>query len=334
MAFLQGAPLPDIKETTTRTQDAPGYYTNYLSGLAQAGQTAMGRTPQQMIAGLDPMQMQAYRMTPEAAGAYQPGLSAATANIAETAQGITPDKINQFMNPFTQNVVQEMARLAEQNVSRNILPSLKAGMVGSGQLGSQRYAGALGQGLAEASKTLTGQQYGALSEGYKTAVDAALKEMNLETEAAKTQANISKLAQDLGLAETGAIEKAGATQQAYNQALLDAPMKTATQAQGLLRGFTIPQTDTSTFVGPRAGAYGLSDLQQVLGLMSVLGSAKQGSPLETGLNSLFRGLGNVFKGGSPNFDQYWTNVLQSQGVQNPGGEAGGAVVDESGMGSI
>ena len=290
MAFLQGAPLPDIKETTTRTQDAPGYYTNYLSGLAQAGQTAMGRTPQQMIAGLDPMQMQAYRMTPEAAGAYQPGLSAATANIAETAQGITPDKINQFMNPFTQNVVQEMARLAEQNVSRNILPSLKAGMVGSGQLGSQRYAGALGQGLAEASKTLTGQQYGALSEGYKTAVDAALKEMGLETEAAKTQASISKLAQDLGLAETGAIEKAGATQQAYNQALLDAPMKTATQAQGLLRGFTIPQSETTTFTGPKAGAYGLSDLQQVLGLMSVLGSAKQGSPLETGLNALFKSL--------------------------------------------
>ena len=290
MSFLQGSPLPDIKETTTRAQEAPQYYTDYLSGLAGAGTTAMGRTPQQMVAGLDPMQMRAYQMTPGAAGAYQPGLSAATANIAETAQGITPDKINQFMNPFTQNVVQEMARLAEQNVGRNILPALKAGMVGSGQLGSQRYAGALGQGLAEASKTLTGQQYGALSEGFKTAVDAALKEMGLETEAAKTQANISKLAQDLGLAETGAIEKAGATQQAYNQALLDAPLRTATQAQGLLRGFTIPQTETSTFVGPRAGAYGLSDLQQVLGLMSVLGSAKAGSPLETGLNALFKSL--------------------------------------------
>jgi len=294
MAFLQGSPLPDIKETTTRTQEAPGYYTDYLSGLAQAGQTAMGRTGQQMVAGLDPLQMQTYQATPGAAGAYRPGLSAAEGNIAQTAQGITPDKINQFMNPYTQNVVQEMARLAEQNVGRNILPALKAGMVGSGQLGSQRYAGALGQGLAEASKTLTGQQYGALSEGYKTAVDAALKEMGLETEAAKTQANISKLAQDLGLAETGALEKAGATQQAYQQAILDAPLKTATQAQGLLRGFTIPQSETSTFVGPRAGAYGLSDIQQVLGLMSVLGAAKQGSPLETGLNALFRGLGRTF----------------------------------------
>lgn len=294
MSFLQGSPLPDIKETTTRAQEAPQYYTDYLTGLAGAGTTAMGRTPQQMIAGLDPMQMRAYQATPGAAAAYQPGLSAATANIAQTAQGITPEKIGQFMNPYTQNVVEEMARLAEQNVGRNILPALRAGMVGSGQLGSQRYAGALGQGLAEASKTLTGQQYGALSEGYKTAVDAALKEMGLETEAAKTQANISKLAQDLGLAETGALEKAGATQQAYQQALLDAPLKTATQAQGLLRGFTIPQTETSTFVGPRAGAYGLSDLQQVLGLMSVLGSAKAGSPLETGLNALFRGLGRTF----------------------------------------
>ena len=295
MAFLQGAPLPDIKETTTRAQEAPQYYTDYLSGLAGAGATAMGRTPQQMIAGLDPMQMRAYQATPGAAAAYQPGLAAATGNIAQTAQGITPEKIGQFMNPYTQNVVEEMARLAEQNVGRNILPALKAGMVGSGQLGSQRYAGALGQGLAEASKTLTGQQYGALSEGYKTAVDAALKEMGLETEAAKTQANISKLAQDLGLAETGALEKMGATQQAYQQALLDAPLKTATQAQGLLRGFTIPQTETTTFIGPKAGAYGLSDLSQITGLMSVLGAAKSGSPLEKALSEL----GRIVFGSSP-----------------------------------
>jgi hypothetical protein len=308
MAFTQGSPLPDIKETTTRAQEAPKYYTDYLTGLAGAGTTAMGRTPQQMIAGLDPLQMQAYQQTPGAAGAYQPGLSAATANIAETAQGITPDKINQFMNPYTQNVVQEMARLAEQNVGRNILPALKAGMVGSGQLGSQRYAGALGQGLAEASKTLTGQQYGALSEGYKTAVDAALKEMGLETEAAKTQANISKLAQDLGLAETGALEKAGATQQAYQQALLDAPLKTATQAQGLLRGFTIPQSETQTFVGPRAGAYGLSDLSQITGLMSVLGAARAGSPLESGLNALLRGLGRTFNIGGGGGGSYFLDA--------------------------
>lgn len=328
MAFTQGSPLPDIKETTTRAQEAPGYYTNYLSGLAQAGQSALGRTGQQMIAGLDPMQMQAFNLTPGAAGAYQPGLSAATANIAETAQGITPDKINQFMNPYTQNVVQEMARLAEQNIGRNILPALKAGMVGSGQLGSQRYAGALGQGLAEASKTLTGQQYGALSEGYKTAVDAALKEMGLETEAAKTQSNIAKLAQDLGLAETGALSKAGAEKQAYQQAIIDAPLKTATQVQGLLRGFTIPQSETTTFVGPRAGAYGLSDIQQILGLMSVLGAAKAGSPLEKGLSVL----GSKLFGSSPAGESIdWDAIARASAgsdIVSGGGVPGSSETDE------
>jgi hypothetical protein len=295
MSITAGSPLPDIKTTTTKAQEAPQYYTDYLTGLASAGTTAMGRTPQQMIAGLDPLQMQAYQMTPEAAASYRPGLAAAGETAASAAAGITPEKIQSFMNPYTQNVVQEMARLSEQNIQRNLLPALRGGMVGAGQLGSQRYAGALGQGLAESARTLTGQQYGALSEGYKGALDAALKEMGLETEAAKAQSGIAKTAQELGLGESKALMDQGTAMQTYQQALRDAPLKTATQAQALLRGFQVPLGETTGFVGPgQAGQYSVSPLSAVTGIMSMLGATRPGSPLDTALR---RVAGSIFGGG-------------------------------------
>jgi hypothetical protein len=333
MSITQGSPLPDITTTTTQAKTAPSYYTDYLSGLSQAGQTALSRTPGQMIAGLDPLQMRAYAELPEAAAAYQPGLSAAEQTAASAATGVSPERLASFMNPYTQNVVEEMGRLSEQNIQRNILPSLRMGMVGTGQLGSQRYAGALGQGLAEASKTLTGQQYGALSEGYKTALDAAFKEAGLERETAQTQANIAKLAQDLGLGEVGALEKAGTTRQAYEQSLLDQPLKTASQVQALLRGFDIPTSETKTVTGPgQAGQYAKSGLENISGLLSLLGAASTGTAA-TRAAGLFE---NILKALGPSVTNQvdWASILANQGVQNAGGEASGAVQTESGTGSV
>ena len=53
MAFLQGAPLPDIKTTETKTDTAPSYYTNYLTGLSTAGTNALAKSPSQSVAGED-----------------------------------------------------------------------------------------------------------------------------------------------------------------------------------------------------------------------------------------------------------------------------------------
>lgn len=280
MAITQGSPLPDITQTTTRSDTAPDYYTQYLSQLSQAGQTAMGRSPTEMVAGLTPQQLTGYQKVGEAAGAYKPGLEAAGETAAKAAAGITPERINALMNPYTSQVVDEMARLSQQNLQRNVLPTLKAGFVGTGGLGGQRYAGALGQALADTQANLTGQQYGALSKGYSESLKAALDEAQLANEAAKTQNLLAKSEQELGLTGAGALTKAGAEQQAYQQSLLDAPLKTATGAQALLRGFTIPTTQTEQFVGPRGrDYYAKSDLENVMGVLSLIGSAAGGTGL-------------------------------------------------------
>lgn len=324
MAFTQGAPLPDIKETTTTATAAPDYYTNYLSGLSQAGQTALRVPAAQGVAGLDALQTQGYEALPGAATAYRPGLSAAEQTAAQAA-GVGSEDIQRFMNPYTKNVVDEMTRLSQQNVQRNVMPMLKAGFVGSGGLGGQRYAGALGQTLGDIQSDLTGKQYGALSSGYSDALKAALSEAQLQNQVAGTQGQLARAEQELGLAGANALTKAGAEKQAYQQSILDYPLKQATNVAGLLRGFTQPTTQTQTFVGPRAGAYQKSPFEITSGLLSLLGAATTGTATDRitdFLKSLYKG-DTTTSGGNINWDEI-SKIISNEGAAygGSGGSSG------------
>jgi len=294
MAFLQGAPLPDIKTTETKTDTPPSYYTDYLTNLSGTATTALGKTPGQSVAGYDPMQNTGYGMLPTAATSYQPGLLAAQATAGQAAQGITPERIQALMNPYTSNVVNEMGRLSQQNLQQNLLPTMKAGFVGTGGLGGQRYANALGQSMSDIQAGLTGQQYGALSKGYSDALKGALDEAQLQNLAAGTQGKLAQQELEMGLTGAGALTKAGAERQGYEQSLLDQPLKTATAASGLMRNYTVPGGQTSTFTGPKAGAYQTSGLQDILGTMSAVGSVAGGTGLKT-LTGLGGDLANYLK---------------------------------------
>jgi hypothetical protein len=127
--------------------------------------------------------------------------------------------------------------------------------------------------MTDLQSNLTGQQYGALSAGYKSSVDQALQNARDQTQAGQLQSNLAKQAQDLGLTGAGALTKAGAEQQAYQQSLIDAPLKTATNASALLRGYQAPTTVTSTKSGPLSSAYYQgSPLSQVVGLGATVGA--------------------------------------------------------------
>ena len=296
MSITQGAPLPNITETTTTTQDAPQYYDQLLSGLAGAGTTALGKTPEQLVAGLDPLQTQAYNLTPEKAASYVPGMTSAAEAARTSSQGITPEMIQQFMSPYTGGVVDEMRRQSGLNVQRNLMPMLRSQFVGSGGFGGRRYAGALGQTLADTEADLLGAQTKALQSGYQTALDTAAKNVGLINQGAQTESNIANQMQALGLKETGALQAAGANQQAYQQALLDAPLKTAANVAPLLEKYKVPTGTTQTFVGPKKDLYQKSFAENVAGLASFLGAATTGTAADK-LKSLYTSLKGVLGGG-------------------------------------
>ena len=303
MSFAQGSALPDITETTNVT--TPDWYTNLANSLSTTTQNALGsttlgpdgkpvftpKTAAQGVAGLDPLQQQAYSGTTAAANAYQPGLNAAQGTANQAAQGINYGNIQAYMDPYRNNVVNEMGRLANQNYQQNVLPGLTGSFVGSGALGSQRYANAMGQSAADMQSNLTGQQYGALSAAYNNAVNAAKSQSELQNQAAITQGNLGTAAQTAGLKGTEAMNTAGARNQTYNQSLLDFPLSNATNAAGVLRGYAVPQSQT--WKGPKAGSYQMSPLQQILGVGTLLGSANNNSVLGQGVTSAANALGKI-----------------------------------------
>jgi hypothetical protein len=277
MASLgQGSPLENITTTTTQATEAPSYYTNYLSNLATAGNTATAMDPSKMVAGFTDLQKAGFSNIPTAADSYKTGLSAAEQTASTAAQGVGADQISNFMNPYTANVVEEMARLQQRNVQQNLMPALKGSFVGTGGLGGQRYANAAGQTTADLQANLTGQQTGALQKGYADAVTAAIQNAQLQNQAAQTQGILAGKEQELGLAGSKAMLDAGAQQQALEQAKIEAPLKTATNAAALMRGYTVPTATTQKYTGPIPGAYSASPLQQIAGLGALFASTGTG----------------------------------------------------------
>jgi hypothetical protein len=188
-------------------------------------------------------------------------------------------------------------------MQRNIMPQMKASFVGSGGLGGQRYANATGQALTDMQANLTGQQTGAMQKGYSDALQAAINQMQAQNQSANVQGQLAGKEQELGLTGAGALTKAGAEQQAFEQSKINAPLTNATNASNLLRGYTAPTSTTSSFTGPIAGVYSNSPLSQIAGTSALLASAFNtpaggGTPYGT---QLANWVGSLFtpKPGSP-----------------------------------
>jgi hypothetical protein len=327
MSFFQGGALPNVTETQTAKENAPDWYTNAVTGLSNVGQDYLKKTPDQLVAGYDPMQTQGYEKVAGAAGAYQPGLANATTTANAAAAGITPERLQQLMNPYTANVVQELARQSGNALQRDILPQITGGFVGSGALGSSRYAGALGQAMTDTSAKLAGEQGKLLSSGYENAVQALLKEQQNQTQAGKLQGDLATSAQTLGLNESAALRNAGAERQKYEQQKLESPLITAGNVAGLLRGYQVPKDSTQTTVKPgQQGQFGLSDFQKVGTLASLLGGADAQGNIPGFTASQSKNLRNLVGRGFKSFDDYFSNPYRNAGVL---GDNGRSVVDTS-----
>jgi hypothetical protein len=189
---------------------------------------------------------------------------------------MNPAGIQAFMNPYIQNVTNEQARLANQNFQRNVLPALGGAFVGTGGLGSQRYASALGQTGADFQANLTGQQNKSLADAYKSALDASYNQGQLQNAVAQTQGTLAGKEQEYGLKGAAANTAAGAAQQTYKQSVLDYPLTNAVNSMKFLSGLTIPQGTTKTGPGTR-DQYGLSTLDKIAGVSSLIAGGNKGA---------------------------------------------------------
>ena len=285
-SLTQGSPLPNITQTDTTTTQGPSWYNQYLQDIAGTGSSALTKatnTPQSMVAGFSPLQTTAFANAPGVATGYQTPLNTAESTATQAAEGITPGAIQSYMNPYTTNVVNEMARLSGENMNRNILPGLRAQFAGTGGYGSKRFANATGQTLADIQANLTGAQQGALSTGFTTAADLANRNAQtkiLAANALNTQAQTESTAGAQGLKD---LTDLGALQQAREQAVINAPMTAASQAGNVLSNLKVPTTVGEIKSAPVPGAYSNSPLSQIAGIASLFASNAGGTSAAGGL---------------------------------------------------
>jgi hypothetical protein len=284
--FDSQTPTPvDLKGSTVTT--APQYLTNYLTDLAKAGQGALGTTDaagtmtpytgEQLITGLPQNLQDLYKNAGTDLQRYQTPMDESLAALQGAAKGVSASDISNFYNPYEQDVVNEMSRQSQLNVQQGMLPALKAAFAGQGAFGSQRYAGALGQAMGDVQSDLYGNQAKLRSEGYKNAMDAALRERGYDIQAGQS---LYGLGQAEGQASTSGLKALGdiGTQElGYEQSKLEAPLTRAQNIAQILRGYTYPTTVNET-KQQLPTAYAPSALQQIgsLGTLVAAGSGKDG----------------------------------------------------------
>jgi hypothetical protein len=332
---MQGSPLPNITTTQNQVTSAPSWYTDYLSDLAKGVTKGVtGAT----YANTQPLQTAAFEKAAKTTNTY-PGYfdqaMQATSNVGQTditARPVDPktglpikdgeSRIEQFMNPYTTQVVDALGSLGQRNIQQFLAPQATASAVGTGQFGSKRGAEVLGQAINTGLMNTQAAQSQALQAGYSEALRAAQADQAQKLGAANQYGSLATAGQAANLADINALATMGSQQQTINQNQQLFPLTAANLGAQALRGYNVPTTVANTYTGPIPGAYSASPLAQIAGLGSIIGGVSNtpfGKAAGTALSKFFTGNTNDTSGMGtidPNqmpFDYDWTQDFQDSG---------------------
>ena len=279
---LFDAPAPNKVELKGSTaQTAPQYLTDYLTSLAQVGQGTLGTTANgkttpfagsDLIAELPDNLQDLYKTAGTTLDRYQSPMDESLSTLQDAAKGVSASDISQFYNPYEQDVVNEMGRQSALNVQQSMVPALKAAFAGQGGFGSQRYAGAMGQAMGNVQSDLFGNQAKLRSEGYKTALDAALRDRGYDIQAGQGLYGLGQAESQAGAQSLKTLGDIGTQELAYDQSKIEAPLTRAQNVAQILRGYQFPMSTAET-KETLPGAFAPSPLQQIAGLGTLVGSA-------------------------------------------------------------
>jgi len=176
----------------------------------------------------------------------QPYLGAAGQSAAQT--------VGQYMNPYTDQVVNRIGQLGTRTLQEQVLPGIEGEMIRAGQFGGTRQAELTGRAIRDAMEGISAQQSAALQQGYGQAQQAA------QTDLAR-QAQLASTAGGLGGAQQQALLGAGSR------------MADIGQTYGAL---TQAQQQMLTDIGKSSGAlYGQDTSNQLAAAQQMAGLAQQ-----------------------------------------------------------
>jgi hypothetical protein len=184
-------------------------YLGQAAGLAGASTQNLG------LQAANPYLQQAASMS--GAGAAQPamqqsanytmasgndlGMQAASPYLQQAGQS-SVSNIGDYMNPYTDQVVNRIGQLGARTLSEQLMPAINAKFIGGGQFNSSRNAEMLGRSLRDVSESTSAQQSQALQQGYSEAAQLAAADRARSGQLASTAGQLGQ-AQQQSLATAG-----------------------------------------------------------------------------------------------------------------------------------
>jgi hypothetical protein len=212
---------------TTQTQTIlPDWYTQYARDILSkaTAATAQPYTPYgaARIAGFQPEQEEAFRGFQSSMGAYQPYLQSAARNLQQGTQSFTtPGVAQQYMNPYTQNVVSGIGSAAGRNLYENILPQVNRTFVGGGTFGGSRSAEFTARAVRDANAAALSEQNKAMKEGYESGMGQFNTEASRLVTASPYMASLGTQAQTQRNLDLAGLEQIGTQRQQLGQRSAD-----------------------------------------------------------------------------------------------------------------
>jgi len=338
-----------LQSSQTQATQAPGFYTDYLSNIATKGAAQVDPLTGAQYVGSQPLQETAFANVEDAASKYQDTLTDAGTTLGSavssgsplssaqtylTAAGINPaTAATGYMSPYTTGVANQIGNLGQRNIMQNLAPQATSGAVGSGQFGSKRGAEVLGQTIQNANRDILAQQTSSMDKAYQNAIDAAIKQNQLQaqlgqtagtlasqgqqnlTQAGAQQGQLASTNQALNLAEINALATLGEQQRTLKQNQELFPLSNLSTLSGMLRGYNVPTTTKTTAeMSPLSALAGIGT--GAMGLFSGSGTGGTGpSMFDKMKQSLGTGAftGTVFDPLQGNTNTYGTGT---EGFQN------------------
>lgn len=150
--------------------------------------------------------------TQAAAGLATPFLQQASNLTSQGAQtGLS--NIQDYMNPYTEQVVNRIGQLGARNLKENLLPQINDRAIQAGQFGGSRSGEAIGRALRDTQESTLAQQATALQQGYTQAGQQLQADRARQLQAAQQQQALGQTTAGLTAADYQRM-LAGAQQQA------------------------------------------------------------------------------------------------------------------------
>jgi hypothetical protein len=281
--FLFGgsAPTPGTSSTSTQVQ-LPEWYNQYTTDMLGRAQGVANLPYAQYtgprIAGFTPTEKTGFEMTKAAAGSYQPFLGQAGEALAGASKTF-PSAVQEYMNPYTQNVVDQIAAQGVRQLQEKYLPAVGQEFIQAGQFnvgpGSTRMGEFGARALRDVQEAVLGEQAKALQAGYGQAADIFQSDAARKAQLAGTAADIAGMAQRYGLTGAGAVTGVGEKEREMGQANLNLAYQDFLKQEGypkeqikflsdVLQGVRLPQTTVSQTTEMPAQAGGASAIEKAI----------------------------------------------------------------------